>query len=885
VSSELRATYRIQLRADFDFDDAAALVPYLADLGVSHLYVSPCTQAAAGSLHGYDVVDPRRLNEELGGEEGFARLRAAIDRAGMGLVIDFVSNHMAVTKGNPWWWDVLENGPSSRYAPYFDVDWEPPEPRLHDAVMLPVLGDHYGRILEAGELRLERDGGAFVVRYHDQVFPVSPPSLSALLGSAAERCGSAALGFLAESHEHLPASSKSEGVDLEHVHRNKEALRDLLARLLREDPAVAAAVDEEVTAVNADHDALDVLLEAQNYRLAFWRSSRRDLGYRRFFDVNALAAIRVEDPRVFEDVHELILRLCREGSVEGLRIDHPDGLRDPEEYFRRLRDRCPEAWIVVEKILAPDEKLRESWPVDGSTGYDFLNRVNGLFVDPEREVALTELYADFTGETTDYGVLVREKKHQVVRDVLGSDVVRLTALFLEVCEQHRRYRDYTRHELHEALREVLAGFSVYRTYVRARDLAVTEEDVRYVTEAVEAAKVHRPDVDAALFDFLRDVLLLRVRGTKESELVMAFQQVTGPVMAKAVEDTAFYSFNRLLSLNEVGGDPRRFGVTAEEFHAAAEETLRTRPYTMLATSTHDTKRSEDVRARLNLLAEIPARWAEAIQRWSARNARYRREGLPDRNAEYHLYQTLVGAWPIDTERLSAYMEKAAREAKVHTTWTDPNVEYEETLREFARAVLGDAEFVEDFETFLRPLIGPGRVNSLAQVLLKLTAPGIPDLYRGSEVWDLSLVDPDNRRPVDFERRRAALEAVNRPGAAEVPPVDDEGLAKIWLIQRTLALRRRDSEAFGPDGSYAPLAVRGPRAQHVVAYVRAGRVAVVVPRLVLGLEEGWGDTSVRLPSGGSWGSELTAFEAQGGEVRLDEILSRFPVELLRRKEGS
>jgi (1->4)-alpha-D-glucan 1-alpha-D-glucosylmutase len=726
MSSDIHATYRVQLHAGFGFAGAAAIVDYLADLGISHLYCSPYLRAVRGSTHGYDVVNHQRVNEELGGAEAHVHFCYTLGKHGLGQVLDMVPNHMAITgPENPWWWDVLENGPSSPYAAYFDVDWAPPETRLRNVVLLPVLADHYGRVLEAGELRLERRDAAFWVRYHDHVFPVSPRSLDATLRAAAERCQSDELGFLADAFGRLPLSTATDWGSVRQRHRDKEVLRGLLAQLLAEQPAVVAALEAVVVELNTGPDALDTLLERQNYRLAFWRAAARDLGYRRFFDINTLVALRMQDERVFADTHALVLRWLADGVLDGLRIDHPDGLHDPEAYFRRLRQVSPNAWVVVEKILEPGECLPESWPVAGTTGYDFLNRVGGLFVDPAGEQPLTLLYADFTGESVDYGALVRQKKHQALHELLGSDVNRLTALCVEICERDRRHRDYTRYEIYEVLREVIACFAVYRTYVQADSGHVSEDDVRYIHEAVERAKSYRPELDGSLFDFLRDILLLRIRGPLEAELVMRFQQLTGPTMAKGVEDTAFYRFNRLISLNEVGGDPGRFGVTPEAFHQACLEAQRRWPRAMLATSTHDTKRSEDVRVRIHLLSEIPERWGEAVRRWAALNERYRRGGWPDRNTEYLLYQTFVGAWPLGVERAAAYTEKAIREAKVHTSWTEMNQEYEEALRIFVGAVLEDHEFTADLEAFVAPLVEPGRVNSLAQTLLKAPPPVYP----------------------------------------------------------------------------------------------------------------------------------------------------------------
>jgi len=882
VPKTLLATYRVQLRSEFGFDDAAAIAGYLADLGVSHLYSSPYLQAARGSAHGYDVVDPTRVNEDLGGEEAHARLCRALGDAGLGQVLDIVPNHMAITeRRNTWWWDVLENGAASRYAAYFDVDWNSPHARLRDTVLLPILGDHYGRVLEGGELQLVRREGRFEIHYHEHRMPVAPRSLDALIAQAARRNGSPDLAFIADSLGQLPPATATDRASIARRHRDKEVLAGQLARLSRERPEVAQAVDEAVAGINAGPDPLDELLQRQNYRLAFWRTAGQELDYRRFFDVNTLIGLRMEDERVFADTHALVLRWLKDGVIDGVRIDHPDGLRDPEEYLERLRDEAPEAWIVVEKILEPGEPLRESWPVEGTTGYDVLNRIGGLLVDPAGEGPLTGLYAELTGESVDWPALVREKKLLVLGELLASDVNRLAEVFLEVCERHRRYRDYTRYELRQAIREAVACFPVYRTYARAEIGEVTELDRRYAGEAIAAAKTHRPDIAADLFDFFRDLLLLEIRGETEGELVMRFQQLTGPAMAKGVEDTAFYNFHRLISLNEVGGSPGEFGLSVAEFHRLSAEAQRLWPRAMLATSTHDTKRSEDVRARIGLLSEIPERWGEAARRWFERNAKHRQGNFLDRNAEYLLYQTLVGAWPISAERAAAYMEKATREAKVHTSWTRPNPEYEEALRAFVGGVLEDPDFVADLEAFVAPLVEPARVSSLAQVLLKLTVPGVPDFYQGTEIWDLSLVDPDNRRPVDYGLRRRLLADLKQGMTPEeILARMEEGLPKLWVIHQGLQLRRRNPEPFGPEGDYEPLRASGPRADHAVAFARRGEVAVVAPRLPLRLDGDWQDTTVELPPG-RWRNVLTGGEVEAGERPIADLLARFPVALLER----
>jgi (1->4)-alpha-D-glucan 1-alpha-D-glucosylmutase len=882
------STYRVQLQPAFGFDDVTALAPYLHRLGVSHLYSSPYLQAAPGSTHGYDVIDHSRVNAELGGEEGHARMCAALGANELGQVLDIVPNHMAITSGNRWWWDVLENGPSSQYASYFDVDWDPPEAKLRNTVLMPILGDHYGRVLEAGEFRLQRDDGGFTVHYYDHVLPVAPPSLDDLLAAAARQCRSMELESLATFFGRLPPSYLTDRASVRERHRDKEVLRASLARLLRQEPGVAEAVDAEVAAVNADPDRLDNLLERQNYRLAFWRTAGRELDYRRFFDIHTLAALRMEDEVVFLDTHELVIRWLDEGVVDGLRIDHPDGLRDPEGYLRRLsREAPPHTWVVVEKILEPGERLPQGWPVAGTTGYDFASRVGGLFVDPAGEEPLNDAYTAFTGEPTDWDGVIYEKKHLVMAEVLSAEINRLTNLAIDICERHRRYRDYTRHELHETLRELIAAFPVYRTYVVPGGAGPSPDDAAHVEEAAKLARGRRPDLDGELFDFLVDILLGRLRGDAEDELVVRFGQVTGPVMAKGGEDTAFYTFNRLVALNEVGGSPGRFGVSPEEFHQGNEHTARTWPGTLLATSTHDTKRAEDTRARIALLSEIPTHFAEAVAVWSRLGKRHRSDpSLPDRNAEWLLYQTLIGAWPLSVERAVAYMEKAAKEAKEHTSWVDPEPAYDEALRRFVEGMLGDAEFVAALEGFVAPLVEPGRINSLAQTLLKLASPGAPDIYQGCELWAHSLVDPDNRRPVDFELRQSLLAEAETAAPADVWPAKaDSGLPKLLLTQRILHLRSRRPECFAVGSGYRPLPASGDKAAHTVALARcsaAGEdgVVAVAPRLILGLAGDWVDTTLQLPDG-RFEDVLDGQRTFTGEVSLAELLGPFPVGVLER----
>jgi (1->4)-alpha-D-glucan 1-alpha-D-glucosylmutase len=883
--TEPRATYRIQLHKGFTFDDAAEIADYLAALGISHLYCSPYLQAAPGSMHGYDVVDCRRLNGELGGAPAHERMHIALRQQGLRQILDIVPNHMAIiTPHNPWWWDVLENGPSSAYAAYFDVDWETPEGRLRNTVLLPVLGDQYGFILDRHEIKLERDGAKLIVRYYDSRFPVAPRSLGTIFGNAASRCGSEELAFVADAFGGLPHATATDRRSVTRRHRDKNVLQSSLERLMSAQTEVGLAIDAEIIAINGYQRALHALLERQNYRLAYWRAASRELGYRRFFDINTLAGLRMEDERVFEDTHFLILRWLKDGTLDGLRIDHIDGLREPKQYLDRLAEYAPGAWILVEKILMPGEQLRSSWPIAGTTGYDFISRVGGLFIDQESEASLTQMFTTFTGESADYGTLVVNKKKFIMSEILGSDLSRLTALFVEICEQHPHHRDYTRHELHEVIRELAAHLEVYRTYVSALKKEIHPEDQRYLERAVASAKADSPQLDPRLFDFLVDILSVRVHGPLEEELAMRFQQFTGPVMAKSVEDTAFYCFNRLTSLNEVGCDPGRFGTSVEEFHQENARVQKEWPLAMLATSTHDTKRSEDVRSRISLLSEIPDRWSNAVTAWAEMNHPHWNSGERDANAEYLLYQTLVGAWPIELTRIREYMLKAVREAKIHTSWTQPNENYEKRLANFIDGVFESRKFIDGLEAFVGPLIWPGRINSLAQVLLKLTSPGVPDFYQGSELWDLALVDPDNRRPVDYGLRRRLLCELENSTSSEILVRADEGLPKLWVIQKALALRARHPEWFGGESTYEPMMAHGAASEYVVAFARSANAITVVPRLLLKLGGRWKDTALRLPAG-LWHNEFAGERISGGNTAMATLIKKFPVCLLSRVEMS
>lgn len=849
------ATYRIQLRPGFGFQETADILEYLSDLGISHVYTSPYLQAALDSTHGYDIVDPTKLNAQLGNEEAHAHLAEHIQKLNLNMMIDIVPNHMAILgKQNPWWWDVLENGPLSNFAPYFDIDWDYSEQRWKNKILLPVLSDHYGRVLENGELKLSLQEGNFILHYKEHSFPIDPSSLSSFFNIAAASCQSEMLSFLAESYAQLNKS---------HRHRDKAVLSNMFMKLCHEDPAAKFAIEAEITRLNSNVDALDALIEKQNYRLAFWRTVSGDLGYRRFFDIKDLIGLRMEKPEVFLKTHALPITWFSKGWVKAFRIDHPDGLYNPKEYFLRLSEACPGSWIIAEKILAPHEKLPADWPIAGTTGYDFLNLAQGLFIDPEGKEPLTKLYENTTGKTTSFNDLVYECKILVLSDLFGSEINRLTNLFLEICERHRRYRDYTRPELKEALSQTAACFPVYRSYVTS---TITTQDQEVINQAINEAIKRNPDFDPELFHFFQEILSLRIKGPIEEELAMRFQQLTPSVMAKGFEDTALYRYNRLIALNEVGSDPNRFGNSLEQFHNACAEA---HPLSLLASTTHDTKRSEDVRARLALLSEIPELFSQAIQRWITMNS------FQDRNAEYLFYQTLIGAWPIDQDRILRYMEKAIKEAKEHTSWTKPHPDYENSLRTSIQNALQNTAFMDDLKAFAEKLIHPGRINSLAATLLKLTAPGIPDIYQGCELWNLTLVDPDNRSPVDFNHRKHLLNSLNL-SPEEILQKMDEGLPKLYLIQKTLTLRKQRPDLFT---TYTPLYAQGEKNKHVISFLRASTLITIVPRFPLRLNNNWENTTLDIPPG-TWHNIFTNDTLNGGRpIPLPELLSRFPVALL------
>lgn len=941
-----RATYRLQFNHEFTFRDATALVPYLAGLGISDLYASSYLQARPGSMHGYDISNHDALNPEIGSAEEHTALTRSIREHGMGHLLDIVPNHMGIGGGiNPWWMDVLENGPSSRFAPFFDIDWHPLQPELAGKVLLPVLGDQFGNVLERGEFGLRYDDGRFRIDYFDNPFPLAPKSTVAVLGEALaaldlpdEDPGRLELESIVAALDHLPPRHRTDETSRAERRRERTVTQRRLSDLHRSSDAVRTAIDEAVRRFNGtagephSFDRLEALLDDQPYRLAFWRVAAEEINYRRFFDINDLAGLRVERPEVFQETHRLIFRLVAEGKVTGLRIDHPDGLFDPQAYLRDLQREAarripgPPPYIVVEKILTGEEQLPDDWPVAGTVGYEFLNWLNGLFVATGHEAEMNAVYERFVRRAPEFRDLVYGKKKLILRSALASELNVLDHLLSQLSEENRRSRDFTLGSLTEALRETIACFPVYRTYIDAEAGHISDRDRGYIERAIREAKRRNRGTNALVFDFVRNILLLRWPEDLDDEsrreharFVMKFQQLTGPVMAKGVEDTSFYIYNRLVSLNEVGGEPEEFGLPAEEFHRRIAERREGWPHSMNATSTHDTKRSEDVRARINVLSEIPALWSEHVSRWAEWNAakKDREEGqpIPDSNDEYLLYQSLVGAWPLepmDAEahgrfvgRIQQYMEKATREAKVHTSWINPNEEYDAGLREFIARILdadGETPFLEDFTRFQANIAPLGMLNSLAQTLLKLTCPGVPDLYRGQEIWDFSLVDPDNRRPVDFALRREMLDDIRvRLGdgdrtafARELVDGWPDGRVKLYLTHLALGLRREHRELFS-GGEYVPLSGSGTRADNVMAFLRERngvQAVVVVPRLVASLtREGGFALPAREYWEGSWveGESLSGryrdvftgevMEAEEGRLGLPELLGAFPVALL------
>lgn len=1002
------ATYRLQFNREFTFAQAQDISEYLAGLEITDVYASPLFQAGPESTHGYDICSFEQLNPALGSREEFDAFIGRLQELGLGLILDMVPNHMGNDLSNCWWNDVLKHGSRSPFASFFDIDWQPSQPGLHQKVLVPALEDHYARVLEAGKLKLILDDGAFAIAYYERKFPVAPACYADLLSEIVGEMRSRAEGdaLIAIGQEYVDELTRRQSAaELRPAH--SPALQTQLRSWHQASPVFQGALARTLEAFNAvpgkpaSFDRLHALIERQHYRLAFWRTGPEEINYRRFFDVTALVSVRMGRDEVFQACHQLVFELLQSGKVTGLRIDHPDGLWDPKNYFRRLQagflltkagDRLgspPEAadlavsnwltdrlaplerlvlhhplpthasqtldaprndplagnaphprwpvYVLAEKILTGDEPLRQDWPVEGTTGYDFLNQVNGLFVESANEGTFTGCYEEFTGHRSSFADLVYEAKAGILANSLASELTSLTCRLKRLAERTRYGKDFTLRQIRQALAGVIAAFPVYRSYVSERTVQVAALERFHIEQAIAEAKRRNPTLETVVLDFIQDLLLLRAPADyddeakqQQREFIARFQQLTGPVTAKGLEDTSFYRYNRLVSLNEVGGEPARFGVSPEAFHEHNMLKAEQWPHALLATATHDTKRGEDVRARINVLSEIPGEWDSAVRRWAQMNAGCRTlvggNPAPSANDEWLLYQTLVGAWPFlpngttaDYEslrqRMTAYMQKATKEAKVHTSWTDPNAAYERATEQFVVAILSPqiaAEFLSDFSEFQKRVAFFGQFNSLAQLVLKIASPGVPDFYQGTELWDFNLVDPDNRRPVDYALRRRLFEELRKRAdgtrasltelAQELLARSHTGEVKLYAVFQALSFRKRHSELFR-DSDYVPLHASGSTREHVCAFARqlAGRaVLAVVPRLVVRLAEGrlqaplgtaiWQDTRLELALPGLPGRFRDVFTGQevtsvpgpdGPSLLVSAVLDQFPVALLER----
>ncbi|NLW06500.1 MAG: malto-oligosyltrehalose synthase [Clostridia bacterium] len=939
------ATYRLQFNKQLGFAEARILAPYLQALGISDLYASPLTAAREKSPHGYDVIDPTRLNPQLGDKTAFTAFVTALQQHGLGLLLDFVPNHMAASSENQWWQDVLRYGPSSARAAFFDIDWQPVRPGLAGKILLPVLGKPFAKVLENGELGLILAAEGFQVCYHEQRFPLAPATCIRLLQNWAEKNpGIPAAGQAIISHLTELLAQLQQQANRETRHKLATACRQAwhdFWRLLNEQPGLKDSLDNYLESFNGrrgepqSFNRLEQLLAEQPYRLSFWRLASTDINYRRFFDVSDLVSLRMEDEQVFNATHTLIYELIAKRQVTGLRLDHIDGLHDPEKYLLRLQERLggsgnrPAFYVIVEKILAGEEELPDSWPVFGTTGYDFLNILNRLFIDSEGLTVLDRLYASCSNGVTDFATIVYQQKKLVMRELFGSEVRNLVRQLVHLAAKNRYGQDLTLAELEQALVEISACLAVYRTYIR--NFKLSSSDRNYIEAAVREAVSRQPAVGPACA-FLRQVLLLQFpAGLPEEQqqewlaFVMRWQQFTGPVMAKGFEDTSLYLYNRLVSLNEVGSEPEKGGVTTAAFHRFNLKRQQRWPYSLNATSTHDSKRSEDVRARINVLSEIAPAWEKRLKQWQLWNLSRKRKlwgrPVPEGNTEVLLYQTLIGAWPLVAEelpsfkeRLHGYLLKAVREAKRYSSWLAPEETYEQALAEFADTILEPGagnHFLVDFIEFQKTTAFYGAINSLAQVLLKITCPGIPDLYQGMELWNFSLVDPDNRRPVDFAARIKLLNDLQEGEKKDQQVLVknllsswEDGRIKLYLTYKALQFRKKQRDLFA-SGAYLPLTAQGSEAEHVCSFARQLQdnwVLVLVPRLSARLQmkcqekqseqmpplsfplggEVWKDTALLLPAAAPdrWRNILTGEVISAcQQFPVAALLKYFPVALL------
>ncbi|HYG36774.1 MAG TPA: malto-oligosyltrehalose synthase [Clostridia bacterium] len=944
------ATYRLQFNRRFTFEHASGMVDYLRELGISDCYASPLFKAGPQSTHGYDICGFDQFSPNLGESADFDRFSARLRELELGLLLDMVPNHMGADLSNTWWLDVLEKGQASPYASWFDIDWQPLKSDLHDQVLLPVLEDHYATVLEAGKLKICFENGGFAVAYYERKFPLAPRSYPTVLEQVLALCPDGAratdavisLSAMLSNLKSREATAPVERAEFDQIKRQ-------LLKWYQSSESVTKAMETALQRLNGNpgkprsFDQLHKLLQEQHYRLAYWRVGPEEINYRRFFDVTDLVSLRMELPEVFQSTHDLIARLVQQGKITGLRIDHPDGLWDPKQYFERLQSILngtqPEGkpsqkplYVVAEKILTGDEPLPSDWPVDGTTGYDFLNRLNGVFINHQHERLFQELYQEFSGAQCDFRSLVYTSKRHILQLSLISELNALAHRLKGIAIRTRYGLDFTFRQLHEALGELIAAFPVYRTYITEDTQEVSPVDRRHISEAIHAVKHRKPALDSNVIGFIESLLLLETPPDLEDtdrkrcrEFVMRFQQLTGPVMAKGLEDTAFYNFNRFVSLNEVGGEPDKFGTDLQGFHAYNQFKAQHWPHALLATATHDTKRGEDVRARLNTLSEIPEVWREIVFRWGQMNRDKKTvidgQPAPHPNDEYLLYQTLVGAWTAEAEareglatfkeRVNAYMLKAIKEAKTRTNWTNSNAEYERALLGFVNALLADSSpnpFLEDLKRFQPKIAYFGWLNSLSQTLLKLTSPGVPDFYQGTELWDFSLVDPDNRRPVDYSLRKQMLSDLKaqfhpeparlRPLLAQMVNEAQTGRIKLYVIWQALEFRRRHRLVLD-GGQYLPLFAIGPKQDHVCAFAKVLKrqaCITIAPRLVVGLTnaverlpcgpEVWEGTRLPLPTlepGAKYRNAFTHEILSPGNgtegLNLAEALSVFPVALL------
>jgi (1->4)-alpha-D-glucan 1-alpha-D-glucosylmutase len=911
------ATYRVQLTANFNFDAAAAIVPYLKALGITHLYASPFMKAREGSTHGYDIVDHTKLNPELGGEEGFARLSAALKEQDLGLILDFVPNHVGVHfADNPWWLDVLEWGPASPHAVSFDIDWELLPYRARGGVLLPIIGSSYGQALEKGEieLRYDADEGSFSAWYFEHRLPIAPDRYSEILRAIVKEAGAevGAAGKhileLASRHKGLRHPNRTEAPALKEALKAVAGGADIIARGLA---AYRAGPDRATQTLALHH-----LLERQHYRLGHWRLASSDINYRRFFDVNTLAGLRVEDANTFEAIHRLVKRLIAEGRLQGLRLDHIDGLRDPAQYFQRLRRLIRDAqgaglrpfYMVIEKILGEQETLHTFSGVHGTTGYEWLNVITQVLADGTGLEPLDEIWRQVSNQSPRLEPVLKQAKRRVLETLLTSEFTVLTRLLARIAGGHYSTRDYSADSLRQALELYILHFPVYRTYLTSS--GPTAHDRALISETIEKARADWFAADEGIFDFLQDTLTMDLlkpgRAPHSAPRVRRFalkvQQFTGPMMAKSLEDTTFYRYHRLLALNEVGGNPSARALPVEAFHEAMTIRAREWPHGMTATATHDTKRGEDARARLLALTELPGEWTSAVARWKILNAPHLvidgEMRAPSATFEYLLYQALLGAWPVDepggefAERMQAYALKAAREGKQETSWLNPNEAYEAGLRTFLARILdrsASAEFLNSLQTLAQRVALLGALNSLSQITLKATMPGVPDFYQGTEFWDLSLVDPDNRRPVDFAARAAMLASVQTPDWESLAQHWSNGHLKLAWTRELLKLRTELADVFTL-GDYQPLQVTGPHRDHIIAFARRhGRDAaiVAVAKSFAPLSQGgrvWPGAAAFDGALQIKGYKVEGIQSEGGatETPLSALFRRLPVAVLKAK---